>query len=291
MFEWDAWLIADVISKITIYLTSFITVGSMVFLWWVKPSDKPTIKSLLNLTLIAGVLSLIFSVTRISIQAGQLYDEGLEGLFDWEMIGIVREGPLGLSTYFRLTGIFVLLTAIPFAAFRCVGTLVGGILVATSFAMVGHATKDQLFLGPMITIHLLAVSFWLGALYPLYKLASDQNSLIDAGELAHKFGKQAAIMVSVLIMMGAAFSIFLVGSPEKLFSTSYGLLLLIKVAMVGILLALAALNKFKIVPALRQKNQIVARQLKTSIKLEFLVFLIIFAMTAILTTAVSLPDM
>jgi putative copper resistance protein D len=291
MFEWDAWLFSNTVSKFVIYLTSFITAGSMMFLSFLKPSDKNIVNFVLKITLLAGVLSAIFTVSRISIQAGQLYDEGLIGLFDWEMISIVAQGPLGASSYIRLLGVVLLLICIPFPKFHVLGTLLGSLFLVSSFAMIGHATNDQLILGTLIIIHLFAVSFWIGALFPLHKLASDQNGLTQAGELAHKFGQLAAIAVPVLTLVGFAFSVFLVGSPVNLIGTQYGMLLLIKVIFVGVLLSFAALNKIKFVPALRNKSYIAAKHLRTSIKLEFVVFLIIFAITAILTTAVHLPGM
>lgn len=291
MFEWDAWLFSNIVSKFVIYLTNFITAGSMMFLSFLKPSDKNIVNFVLKITLLAGVLSAIFTISRISIQAGQLYDEGLIGLFDWEMISIVAQGPLGASSYVRLVGISLLLICIPFPKSHLLGTLLGSLFVVSSFAMIGHATNDQLILGTLIIIHLFAVSFWFGALFPLHKLASVQNGLTQAGELAHNFGKQAAIAVPVLILVGIAFSIVLVGSPANLIGTQYGMLLLIKVFFVGVILSFAALNKIKFVPALREKNEIAAKHLRLSIKIEFVAFLVIFALTAILTTAVHLPGM
>lgn len=291
MFEWDAWLFSNIVSKFVTYLTSFITAGSMMFLSFLKPSDKNIVNFVLKITLLAGVLSAIFTISRISIQAGQLYDEGLIGLFDWEMIRIVAQGPLGASSYIRLLGVVLLLICIPFPKFHLLGALLGSLFLVSSFAMIGHATNYQLILGTLIIIHLFAVSFWFGALFPLHKLASDQNGLTQAGELAHKFGQLAAIAVPVLILVGIAFSVFLVGSPVNLIGTQYGMLVLIKVIFVGVLLSFAALNKIKFVPALRKKNEIAAKHLRTSIKLEFVVFLVIFAITAILTTAVHLPGM
>ena len=289
MLEWDVWLAASVLTKFGIYLTSFFAAGSLLVLWLLKPSPVAGTKQLLQLTICAILVSAALTVLRISVQAGQIYDEGWSGLFNIEMIGIIAEGPLGPSSYLRLAGLALLFVAVFPSIARTPTTIAGAVLIAVSFSIIGHATKDQVILGSLIVIHLLAVSYWLGALYPLHVMADEHDNLVQTGEVAHKFGKQAAFIVPALIIAGGAFAINLVGSPLKLIGTDYGLLLLFKIVVVGGLLALAALNKFRLVPTLRQGNQASVKRLQTSIKLEFLAFLIIFALTAMLTTAVNLP--
>ena len=290
MLEWDVWLAASVLTKSGIYLTSFFAAGSLLVLWLLKPSLVAGTKQHLQLTIWAILGSAVLTVLRIAVQAGQIYDEGWSGLFNIEMISIIAEGPLGPSSYVRLAGLALLLSAVWLGVARSPMTIAGAVLIAVSFSIIGHATKDQVILGSLIVLHLLAVSYWLGALYPLHVMADERDNLVQTGEIAHKFGKQAAFIVPVLIIAGVAFAINLVGSPLNLIGTDYGLLLLFKIVMVAGLLALAALNKFRLVPTLMQGNQASAKRLQTSIKLEFIAFLIIFALTAMLTTAVNLPE-
>lgn len=291
MLEWDVWLIWSVLAKFVVYLTSLLAVGSMLIYWLLKPMQSEIKTLMFRTSLIAAALAALFTMLRISLQAGQLYDEGIIGLYDMEMIGLVTEGPLGTSSYVRLAGLVTIMIAVIIPALRMPLVILGSILVTSSFALVGHATKDQMILGTLITLHLLAVSYWLGGLYPLYKLSDQSDSLSSAGETAHKFGKQAAIIVPILIVFGLAFAIYLVGSPIKLLGTEYGLILMTKVIVVALLLGLAALNKFRIVPMLLEGQQSAAHHLRTSIRLEFLAFILIFAITAVLTSAVNLPDM
>ncbi|MEP3198751.1 MAG: CopD family protein [Lentilitoribacter sp.] len=263
----------------------------MLFLWMLKLSSSVLINKMLKYALLAVVLSAILTTFRISLQAGQLYDEGFSGLFNAEMIGLIVEGPLGTSSYVRLAGLGLLLAAILFSAIRVPLTIAGGILVAVSFALIGHATKDQFILGTLITIHLLAVSYWFGGFYPLHRLAKQGHDPEATGKLAHSFGKQAAIIVPILIGVGAIFAIYVTGSPIKLITSDYGQILIIKIVIVAILLALAALNKLRFVPRLLSASEEAALHLRLSIKLELVAFLLIFAATAILTSAVNLPEM
>ncbi len=73
----------------------------------------------------------------------------------------------------------------------------------------------------------------------------------------------------------------LLEDPATLLTTTYGVLLLGKLLMAGCLLALAALNKFRLVPALTGQTR---APLQISIGFELLLALTIIVLTAMLTT-------
>ncbi|MFK7846127.1 MAG: copper resistance D family protein [Rhodothermales bacterium] len=291
MLDWDIWLLSSVVAKLFIYMTSFLAVGSLMFLWLLKPETKAIRRQLFKIVIWAALFSILLTLLRISLQAGQLYDEGFIGMIDADMVQIVTEGPLGNSSYLRIAGLALLIMAVFLSGMQVPLTIVGGLAVAASFALIGHATREPILLGVLITIHLLAVSYWIGGLYPLYKLASDKSSLNEAGDIAHRFGQQAAMIVPVLIIVGVVFAIVLTGSPLKLIGTEYGLILVLKIMLVAVLLGLAAFNKLKFVPKLQNLNEDAAHHLRISIRLEFVAFVLIFVLTAVLTSAVNLPDM
>ena len=81
----------------------------------------------------------------------------------------------------------------------------------------------------------------------------------------------------------------LVGSFTALIETGYGQALIIKVLLVGGLLALAAVNKLRFIPALRSGDPIAASHLSKSIYVEWLFILAVLGVTAVLTTNLTLP--
>lgn len=97
-------------------------------------------------------------------------------------------------------------------------------------------------------------------------------------------------MVPVLLVAGVGLGWMILGSATALLTTDYGLALLFKVALVASLLALAAMNKLRIVPALQAGKAQAAKQLQRSIHLEMVTVGLIFAVTAVLTTALALPN-
>src|SRR5205823_1841665 len=58
--------------------------------------------------------------------------------------------------------------------------LLGALMIITSFTMVGHTTTNthRAAAAALITLHLLVVAFWLGALWPLYMVAKKEQPAI-----------------------------------------------------------------------------------------------------------------
>jgi copper transport protein len=66
-----------------------------------------------------------------------------------------------------------------------------------------------------------------------------------------RFSRMATVALGVVVLTGLARALVEVGSWRGLYSTSFGRTLLIKLALVAGLIAIGALNRFRIVPALR----------------------------------------
>ena len=71
--------------------------------------------------------------------------------------------------------------------------LVGALKTITSFTMMGHTTTNthRAAAAALVTLHLLVVAFWLGALWPLY-LAAKKELPATAGHLIERFSVTAA---------------------------------------------------------------------------------------------------
>lgn len=284
------WGIATGLTKFAIYASSFMAVGLLLFRVALPRAGDEISDALRPMALVSVFVAMTATVIRVLVQAGRLMDDGVVGMLDPEIIAISLEGPLGHSTYVRLGGLALLLVAVLLKSLRAPATLFGAIMVTGSFALTGHATREpQWLMGGLVTFHLLAVSYWFGALPPLFKLAHPNRDSSHAAEIADRFGKQATIIVPMLIAAGVTFCWFLLGSPMALISTNYGLVLLAKLAIVGVVLIFAAMNKLKIVPELSVAKPGSADRFRKSLFWEGIVFLSIFAVTAILTTSFTVP--
>ncbi|MFE2247432.1 copper resistance CopC/CopD family protein [Streptomyces lavendulae] len=122
------------------------------------------------------------------------------------------------------------------------GTVVAGGIAAT-WALAEHAsTGIQPGLArPVDILHLLAVAAWLGGLVALL-VALHKVPDIER-EAVQRFSRVAFISVLVLAVTGVYQSWRQLGSWSALTGTSYGRLLIIKVALVAVLVAIAYLSR------------------------------------------------
>src|SRR5260370_40429749 len=96
-------------------------------------------------------------------------------------------------------------------------------------------------------IHGVAIAFWLGALMPLAILVREAKD--GALPALNRFSRIAVPVVALLALSGLVLAIVELGSPGALVETTYGLVLLVKLALVAVLVTLAALNRVRLVPA------------------------------------------
>ena len=141
----------------------------------------------------------------------------------------------------------------------------------------------------LLLLHLVGASFWIGVLSPLRTLAGDPESLSLAAGLGHRFGRVAAYTVPLLIAVGIVMAWRLLGGVEALLETGYGLTLLAKIGAGACLLAAAAANKLRFVPAMRAGDRRGAVALRRSIAVECAAICLVLLATAALTTLPGAP--
>ena len=139
----------------------------------------------------------------------------------------------------------------------------GGLLAAAllgTLAWTGHAAAEQgidRYIHLLAdVVHLLAAGAWLGALPPLLFLltrsqcAPSAETLRLAAQVTARFSILGLISVGALVVTGTANALYTVGTVPALLGTPYGGLLLTKLALFGTMVALAAINRFRLTPQL-----------------------------------------
>ena len=148
-----------------------------------------------------------------------------------------------------------------------------------------HVTSD--------VVHLLAAGAWLGGLLPLGMVVVScrikQVSNDDAVFVLSRFSGMAYLAVAALVASGAINGFFLVGSWSALIGTSYGELLLSKLSLFGLMLCLAASNRFWLVPALAKTpaagvSDLVLTRLRRHILAEQILGVLVVGVVSLLGT-------
>jgi copper transport protein len=124
------------------------------------------------------------------------------------------------------------------------------VCVGLSLAATGHAASapPQVLTRPALFVHGVGIAYWLGALLPLAAtLWRQPNSSLP---VVQRFSGIAVPAVGLLALAGIALAVVQVAHLDALTETKYGIILLIKLVLVAGLLGLAALNRFRLTPAL-----------------------------------------
>ena len=276
----------EILAKTGASAGSLAAAGSALALLALTRFDGGTARSIRRTAAAAAAFAAAASVLRIPVRASFLMGGTFSGAFDPAIVGMVAESPLGTSLWVRLGGLaLVSLVVVDRRAARAAAGL-GAVLVCASFAFRGHSLEEpRLVLGLLVTFHLLGLAFWVGVFAPLHRLAG--RDALAAGALATEFSAWAVRVVPALAAAGVALFVILTADPLAALGTPYGQLLAVKLALFTLILGLAALNRYRLTPALRMRALRAGANLRRSVRLEALVVLAILATTATLTTVAS----
>lgn len=292
-FAAGPWELAIVLAKVLSYAgLASLTGGFLIF--WLGSDNTATRRHLLNLMLLASVVGALAVVVFFLLQVGVVNQNGIAGMFDSFMAGLVLQSPIGYGSGLKLAGFLVAAVAlwlarptllstqdaVRFPTVLNVGAPLAIALFAASFAVLGHVANLGMLAGVAIAVHICAMGLWIGSLYPLHLLCQREPAATLA-PLLRTFGQIGWALTGSLLVAGAYLLTQLLAAPVDLISTPYGLLLVGKLLLVLCLLGLAALNKFRLVPALANAG---AGALQRSIRGELVLALLILLLTACLTT-------
>jgi copper resistance protein D len=285
----DIWGGVATIVKLMLYIGVTGSTGLVIMRLAFSDIVSPlTVRLRMHVLILAG-LALIAAIAGFMLRGAALTG-GVDGMTDPEMLGLLWQTPFGDALVFRVTGTALIIAGVFIPRIGFSISLAGGVLALWSFAQLGHVPElEQAGVRVLLLAHLLGIAFWVGVLGPLRSLSRRPESLESAAKLGHRFGQAAAVVVPGLILAGLIMAWLLLGELWSLVSTGYGLMLLVKLGSVGVLLALAAANKLRFVPAMQAGDIQAAQRLARSVEVEAVVILVVLAATAALTSFMTVP--
>jgi copper transport protein len=156
--------------------------------------------------------------------------------------------------------------------------LAGLLGIGLALSLSGHAgtVEPRWLTRSAVLLHGVMVAFWIGALIPLVVAigAADRDALM-------RFSSLIPIPLAVLVATGCLLMVVQLDRVDALWTTSYGLVLSGKLALVAILVGLAAANRFALVPRFAATGSASSgRPLATSIRGELALAFVILALVA-----------
>lgn len=238
--------------------------------------------------LAAALLAILLLAGHYAMEAARMGGT-FASVLDPSLQQIALHSPAALVLAVRGVGLALVALALRASSKGTMLGIVGVVLVIASFALMGHTVthSPRPLLALMLLIHVAVVTFWFGALVPLY-LAANRESPKDAAAVTEAFSALAVWIVPVLFAVGVVLAVFIVKTFAALRST-YGALLLAKVTGFAVLMGLATLNKWRLGPALAQGDPRIGAWFRRSLTMEYLLIAAVLSVTAVMTGFYS-PD-
>jgi putative copper resistance protein D len=131
-------------------------------------------------------------------------------------------------------------------------------LLLGSSGLVGHSTMLEGPLGWLNrsshVVHLLAAGFWLGSLLPVLltvRSLGDPKWFGEASLALRRFSFAGHLAVLAIVLSGAINTWLILGSWPMNPASPYDALLLAKISLVAVMIGLALINRYALVPRLR----------------------------------------
>ena len=285
----DIWIIFTPILKTLFYVASLLALGTVIFVKHFQHFQTVENTSFCrDLTIKACKYGMVISAGLLFSVAGNLGGE-VWSILDPTIFSIAIYSKGGNAAGLAFFGFALIVIARKYVFnLEPLFLWVGFLLLLISFVWTGHAQKSGPIAQVALSLHIVAIAFWLGSFFPLRRMCSALEAE-NLYEIADRFGTLAIFYVCLLFISGLIFAYILIGDLSLLLSTVYGNVFLMKITLVSLLLGFGALNKFRLVPLVKLEPSVGAQRLQKSIQIEMLIAILILSFSGFLTTSTTLP--
>ena len=249
--------------------------------------SEPSPQSARRAAIIAGLFLSVAALGGLLAQTAMMAGGWAAGLDPAALGYVVQSTSLGMAHLVRAGLALVGVVALVMGRGRRLGETVGILALSgavASFAWSGHGAASE---GPLGLLHLaadiahaLAACVWIGALagFCLLLIRPAAREAAGTARSLAGFASMGTVTVAVLVITGLINAAFLIGAEGLglVPGSTWGLLLIAKLALFAVMVGLAAHNRFNLTPALSRAVETqadtadVARRLRTSIGMEML---------------------
>ncbi|HSV39123.1 MAG TPA: copper resistance protein CopC [Nocardioidaceae bacterium] len=260
------------------YVFLLVAAGLAIFAAWVLPADRP-------LQALRGKLRWILGNCSMLAAAGALalVPLGAAGLRDAGALALAAMVLVGLALADTVLG-----DRPPSGRDRLLVTF-GALTTLSAPAIVGHTRSfdPALLMLTSDVVHLVAAGVWLGGLVGLavtLAVLADRDRV--AAQVLARFSQLAGGLLALVGLAGVLLGWRILGAWSGL-ATTYGAILLAKVALVLLVLGLAGWNRYRLLPSVLGGDS--AHRLHATVRVEAVVLVAVLIVTGFLGTADPRP--
>jgi copper transport protein len=267
-------------AKFAVYVAMVLGIGGAFFqIWfqsWAGIAGRARATSVCVALLAVGLIATPISVSLQGLDALDLPVSALMQAEVWRAGWETAYGLTALTAECSLVAGLLALGA-PVRLARALA-LVGLLGIGLALSLSGHAgtVEPRWLTRSAVFLHGVTVAFWIGALIPLAVAigSADRDALM-------RFSRLIPIPLAVLVATGCLLMVVQLDRVDALWTTRYGLVLSGKLAVVAVLIAFAAVNRYALVPRFAAALGAPAgRPLASSIRVELALALVILALVA-----------
>ena len=287
------WEIAGAIARGLAYAGTLAAAGLAAFLV-LAHDGGPEGPRLRRFLAVAAAVGAFGALVQLPITAALATGLGIDAITETGVLGQVLGDSVALSLVVVLSGLG-LIVLVPAGRDEGVDTvpaagpviLVAAAVAAGGFAITGHtATTDPRWLVSVTdAVHACAGAVWFGGLIGLAVVLRARRADpagTGAASVVARFSGTAAIALVVVAAAGVTLSWTQVRSLDALTSTTYGRLLMTKVAIVAVVAAIGAWNRYRLVPAIESAPKAATSRLRRTVAAEALAIVVAVGLTAVL---------
>jgi putative copper resistance protein D len=256
------------------FLAAMLAFGMSAYLWLYAPERlrlalSPVVR---RLALIASLVALITAVAWLALESASMADDWSAAI-DPEAIGaVLTDTAFGhaWAAHLILAAALVLVVIFEPRA-RWVATAVASAALLASLGLVGHAAMQTGAEGVLHrmnhAVHLLTAGAWIGGLVPFAMCLSAyrrDDLRKDAVRAMMSFSFWGQFIVAAIVLSGAVNIALTSGRAPIPPTTPYRALLVAKIIIVGIMIALAIVNRYVLAPRLKSSATALAALRLTS---------------------------
>lgn len=235
------------------------------------------------LALLAALASAFWLVASVAAMAAMPLAE----LDRDTLVLVARATPLGMVLVVRLAALAVLLLAAWSPRGPLTLAALAGLVALATLAFTGHAGATEGRSGWVHclsdTIHLAAAACWLAALVRFVTGIWRGEPAEAAARRLAQFAATGSAIVAILVVTGIVNTILIAGValPPR---SAWTMLLALKLALFAAMLGLAALNRWRLTPALDRDEAGAAGRLRRSLSAELACAVVLVGVVAVLGT-------
>ena len=263
------------IARFFAYFAVVVLLGGLALTWGSSLVQSVVLRQLFSAAVVALAVG---SVGIVLLQGAYATGRSWNAVLDADLLRDVFGTRLGVSSLVRLGavvawGVLLLnLHRATTAVWQNTAVLVGAVSVLT-FSFSGHPSSGSL---PWVfiavdAVHFAAIALWVGGLVVLWFLRREENVDIQ------RFSRLATHALPVVVITGAAQAVHLMGGTEEIFSSTYGQLVVAKVALVVVLALSGAVARQRI-----SENSV--SPIASVLKFDALLVVAVLAVTSVLAT-------